>query len=82
MLPTIAPALRAQFRSAEADRRDHQRAQTRAGLADPRVAAARIALAICEMEAGHRPITQLEQVCHPSLYQAPLVRVADRVGRR
>jgi Family of unknown function (DUF6459) len=35
---------------------------------------------ICEVEAGHRPITQLEQVCHHSLYQALLVRVRRSGG--
>jgi hypothetical protein len=80
MLPTIAPALRAQFRSAEANHRDHQRAHARAELADPQVAAARIALAICEVEAGHRPITQLERVCHHSLYQTLLARVRRSGG--
>jgi hypothetical protein len=75
-----SPRLRAQFRSAEADRRDHQRAQARAGLADPQVAAACIALAICEVEAGYRPVQQLEQVCHHGLYQALLVRVRRSGG--
>jgi Family of unknown function (DUF6459) len=33
------------------------------------MAAARIALALCEVEAGQRPFAQLERVCHHTLYQ-------------
>jgi hypothetical protein len=34
-------------------------------------------LAICEVEAGLRSASQLERICHPSLWEA----VADRVQR-
>jgi hypothetical protein len=36
-----------------------------------------LALAICEVEAGLRSASQLERICHPSLWEA----VADRVQR-
>jgi Family of unknown function (DUF6459) len=75
MLPSVTPALRAHLDPAEADRRDQRRAHARAGLPDPRMAAARVVLAVCEVEAGQRPVAQLERVCHHTLYQALTGRI-------
>jgi len=75
MLPTVAPALRAHLNDAEADRRDQRRAHARLGLPDPRMAAARVVLAVCEVEAGQRPVAQLERVCHHTLYHALAARI-------
>jgi len=77
MLPTVAPALRATLTPAEFDDRDATRARARAGLRAPAAAAARFALALCEVEAGMRPAAQLERACHHTLYD----RLAARVRR-
>jgi hypothetical protein len=61
MLPTVAPALRAHLDPTEADRRDQRRAHTRPRAARPRATAARVVLAVCEVEAGQRPLAQLER---------------------
>jgi hypothetical protein len=46
-------------------------------LGSPARAGARTALAICEVEAGLRSASQLERICHPSLWDA----VANRIQR-
>jgi Family of unknown function (DUF6459) len=78
MLPTAAPALRANFEPTEFDARDQTRAHhARAGLPAPAGAAARFAVALCEVEAGMRPAGQLERACHHTLYE----KLAERVWR-
>jgi hypothetical protein len=77
MLPTVAPALRASFEPTELDARDQARARVRDGLPDPARAAARFAVALCEVEAGMRPAGQLERGCHHTLYE----ELAERVRR-
>jgi hypothetical protein len=42
--------------------------------------AARIAVAVCEVEAGMRPFGQLERACHPSLHASLAARVARGSG--
>jgi Family of unknown function (DUF6459) len=74
-MPTTA--LRAQLSDQDLILREQHRSQARRGLPDPGAAARAIALAICEVEAGLRSASQLERVCHHSLWQA----VADRVQR-
>jgi hypothetical protein len=77
MLPTAAPALRAKFEPTELDSRDQARAHARDGLPAPTGAAARFAVALCEVEAGMRPAAQLERACHHTLYDT----LAERVRR-
>jgi Family of unknown function (DUF6459) len=78
MLPTAAPALRANFEPSELDARDQTRAhRARAGLPAPTGAAARFAVALCEVEAGMRPAGQLERACHHTLYE----KLAERMRR-
>src|SRR6266508_2567985 len=77
MLPTVAPALRANFDPTEFDTRDQARAHARAGLVAPAGAAAGFAIALCEVEAGVRPAGQLERACHHTLY----AKLAERVRR-
>jgi hypothetical protein len=48
--------------------RDTLRTRTRQQLGSPAKAGARIALAICEVEAGLRSPLQLEQRCHLTLW--------------
>ena len=71
------PALRAQLSDQDLALRERRRPQARRGLPDPAATARAIASAICEVEAGLRSASQLERVCHHSLWQA----VADRVQR-
>jgi hypothetical protein len=54
-----------------------QRKQARRTLPDPAATARALALAICEVEAGLRSASQLERICHPSLWDA----VASRIQR-
>jgi hypothetical protein len=70
-------ALRAQLSDQDLALRERHRVHARRGLPDPAAAVRAIALAICEVEAGLRSASQLERVCHHSLWQA----VADRVQR-
>jgi Family of unknown function (DUF6459) len=78
MLPTVAPALHADFEPTEFDARDQARAhRARAGLPAPAGAAARFAVALCEVEAGMRPAGQLERACHHTLYE----KLAERARR-
>jgi hypothetical protein len=74
-MPTAA--LRAQLSDHDLTQREQHRPHARRGLPDPAATARAIALAICEVEAGLRSASQLERVCHHSLWQA----VADRVQR-
>jgi Family of unknown function (DUF6459) len=68
MLPYATPALTAQLDPYEERERDTLRAAARQQLGPPALAGARIALAICEVEAGLRSPLQLEQRCHLSLW--------------
>jgi Family of unknown function (DUF6459) len=77
MLPTAAPALRASFEPTELDARDQARAHTHGRLPDPATAAARFAVALCEVEAGMRPAGQLERACHHTLYE----KLAEQMRR-
>jgi hypothetical protein len=72
-----AAILRAQLSDQDLVLRERRRVHARRGLPDPAVTARGIALAICEVEAGLRSASQLERVCHHSLWQA----VADRLQR-
>jgi hypothetical protein len=74
-MPTTA--LRAQLSDQDLILRERRRVQARRGLPDPAATARAIALAICEVEAGLRSASQLERICHHSLWEA----VADRVQR-
>jgi len=77
MLPTPALPITARIDRYEAAARDDARAQARATLPAPGQAAARVALAVCEVEAGMRPYGQLERLCHRSLHAS----LAGRVRR-
>jgi Family of unknown function (DUF6459) len=72
-----AALLSAQFTDQELAHRQAARAAARRTLPDPATTARALALAICEVEAGLRSASQLERVCHTSLWEA----VADRVQR-
>jgi Family of unknown function (DUF6459) len=74
-MPTAT--LRAQLSDQDLAQREHHRAAARRGLPHPAAAARVIALAVFEVEAGLRSASQLERVCHHSLWQA----VANRVQR-
>jgi hypothetical protein len=64
MLPYATPAICAQLDPYEERERDTLRLPARQRLGSPARAGARIALAICEVEAGLRSPLQLEQRCH------------------
>jgi hypothetical protein len=64
MLPYATPAICAQLDPYEERERDTLRSPARRQLGSPAQAGARIALAICEVEAGLRSPLQLEQHCH------------------
>jgi hypothetical protein len=72
-----ATPLRAQLSDQDLTLRERHRPAARRDLPAPTAAARTIALAICEVEAGLRSASQLQRVCHHSLWQA----VADRVQR-
>ena len=72
-----AALLCAQITDKEFALRQKARATARRTLPDPAATARAFALAICEIEAGLRPASQLERICHPSLWDA----VANRVRR-
>jgi Family of unknown function (DUF6459) len=72
-----AVLLSAQFTDQELTLRTQARIAARHTLPDPAAAARALALAICEVEAGLRSASQLERVCHPSLWDA----VANRIRR-
>jgi hypothetical protein len=64
MLPYATPAIAAQLDPYEERERDTLRSAARQRLGSPAQAGARIALAICEVEAGLRSPLQLEELCH------------------
>ena len=64
MLPYATPAITAQLDPYEERERDTLRTPARRQLGSPAQAGARIALAICEVEAGLRSPLQLEELCH------------------
>ena len=68
MLPYATPAITAQFDPYEERERDTLRTNARQQLGSPAQAGVRIALAICEVEAGLRSPLQLEQRCHLTLW--------------
>jgi hypothetical protein len=68
MLPYATPPIAAQLDPYEERERDTLRTNARQRLGSPTHAGARIALAICEVEAGLRSPLQLEQRCHLSLW--------------
>jgi Family of unknown function (DUF6459) len=68
MLPYATPPIHAQLDPYEDTERDTLRAAARQRLVAPAQAAARIALAICEVEAGMRSPLQLERLCHLTLW--------------
>ncbi len=77
MLPYATPAIRAQLDPHEQTERDTLRTYARARLGSPAQAGARIALAICEVEAGMRSPLQLERLCHLSLWP----KLSERLRR-
>ena len=72
-----AVLLCAQFTDQELVLRTRARSGARRNLPDPATTAQALALAICEVEAGLRSASQLERICHPSLWEA----VANRIQR-
>jgi hypothetical protein len=68
MLPYATPAIAAHLDLWEERERDTLRTPARQQLGSPARAGARIALAICEVEAGLRSPLQLEQRCHLTLW--------------
>ena len=68
MLPYATPAICAQLDIWEERERDTYRTRARQQLGSPAQAGARIALAICEVEAGLRSPLQLEPRCHLTLW--------------
>ena len=77
MLPYATPAIAAQLDIWEERERDTLRIPARRQLGSPAQAGARIALAICEVEAGLRSPLQLEQRCHLTLWP----KLAERLQR-
>ncbi len=69
MLPTSPPPIRACLTDLELRERDRARPRLRPALPPPVVEVGRIAVALCEVEAGARPRHQLERVCHPTLWE-------------
>jgi hypothetical protein len=68
MLPYATPPIHAQVDPYEQLERDSLRATARQRLGSPAQAGARIALALCEVEAGIRSPLQLERLCHLTLW--------------
>jgi hypothetical protein len=68
-MPAAAP-LCAQFTDQERTVRQQARAGARRTLPNPAATARALALAICEIEVGLRSASQLERICHPSLWEA------------
>ena len=77
MLQHATPAIRATLDPYEDTERDTHRTQARQRLGSPAQAGARIALAICEVEAGMRSPLQLERLCHLTLWP----KLAERLRR-
>ena len=80
MLPYATPAICAQLDIWEERERDTLRAFARQQLSSPARAGARIALAICEVEAGLRSPLQLEQRCHLTLWPKLAARLRRSGG--
>src|SRR5918992_293904 len=80
MLPYATPAIAAQLDPSEERERDPPRTPARQQLGSPARAGARIALAICEVEAGLRSPLQLEQRCHLTLWPKLSVRLRRSGG--
>ena len=80
MLPTVVPALRAEFTPKELDSRDATRGVASTSLPSPGSAARRFAMALCEVEAGMRSAAQLERACHHTLFQSLEQRVRRSGG--
>jgi Family of unknown function (DUF6459) len=72
-----AALLRAQLTDQELTLRQRAHAGARRTLPDPAATTRALALAIYEIEAGLRSASQLERICHPSLWAA----VAKRIQR-
>jgi hypothetical protein len=72
-----ATLLCARFTDQELALRKQARTGVRPTLPNPAATAWALALAICEVEAGLRSASQLERICHPSLWAA----VAGRIQR-
>jgi Family of unknown function (DUF6459) len=72
-----ATLLRAHLSDQELLRRQHARPAAPRTLPDPATIARALALAICEIETGLRSASQLERICHPSLWDA----IANRIQR-
>jgi hypothetical protein len=68
MLPYATPAITTQLDPYAERERDTLRSTARQQLGSPAKAGARIALALCEVEAGLRTPLQLEQRCHVTLW--------------
>jgi hypothetical protein len=68
MLPYATPPIAAQLDPYEERERDTLRTRARQQLGSPAKAGVRIALAICEVEAGLRSPLQLEERCHLTLW--------------
>jgi Family of unknown function (DUF6459) len=77
MLPYATPAITAQLDPYEERERDTLRTPARQQLGSPARAGARIALAICEVEADMRSLLQLEQRCQLTLWP----KLAKRLQR-
>jgi hypothetical protein len=72
-----AVLLCAQFTDQELVLRTQARSGARRNLPDPATTVRALVLAICEVEVGLRSASQLERICHPSLWEA----VANRIER-
>ena len=68
MLPYPTPTITAQLDPYEQTERDTLRTQARRRLGSPAAAGARIAVALCEVEAGMRSPLQLERLCHLTVW--------------
>ena len=80
MLPYATPAIAAKVDPYEERERDTLRSPARRHLGSPAQAGARIALAICEVEAGLRCPLQLDQCCHLTLWPQMSARLRRSGG--
>jgi Family of unknown function (DUF6459) len=76
----VESTIRAQLNKRELERRAQQRTAVRPHLPTPVHVAAAIARALCEVEAGLRPIEQLERISHPTLWPSLEARVRRSGG--
>jgi Family of unknown function (DUF6459) len=77
MLPHATPAISAHVDPYEQLERDTLRAAARRRLSSPAKVGARLALALCEVEAGMRSPLQLERLCHLTLWP----KLSERLRR-